>query len=66
MLSLEVFFCVAIKNLLEVSVNVQNIIKLLYFGLQFHLESKVWTVGSVGEQAILFLAASCLSHTQHC
>jgi hypothetical protein len=65
-LSLEVFFCDAIKNLLQVSVNVQNIIKLLYFGLQFHIESKVWRVGSVGEQAIPFLVVTCLSHAQHC
>jgi hypothetical protein len=56
-------FCDAIKNPLEVLVNVQNIIKLLYFGLQFHLESKVWRVGSVGEVAILFLVITCLSHT---
>jgi len=65
-LSLEVFFCDAIKNLLEVLVNLQNIIKLPYFGLQFHFESKVWRVASVGEQAILFLVITCLSHTEHC
>jgi hypothetical protein len=38
-LSLEVFFCHTFKNLMA-ALNVQNIIKFLYFGLQLHLESR--------------------------